>query len=105
MTSADRRRAHARVGAATIGVFLLLLALGAGHQAAGASPGGPTAAPAPAPTVQPVQPTPPYGGHRGFEPGRDQDRGFPGGGDRGFGGGPPSEDAPAAPGGGGGTQT
>lgn len=95
MTSADRRRAHLRVGAATIGVFLLLLALGAGRQAAGASSGGPAAAPT-------VQPTLPYGGHRGFEPGHDRDRGFPGGGDRGFPGGPPDD---GAPGGGGGTQT
>src|SRR3954453_6944327 len=97
MTSVDRRRAHLRVGAAATGVFLLLRVLGVGPRAAGPSSGGP----APAPTVQPVQPTVtpgralPYDRRgRGLEPSHHR-----------FHDGPPSGGTPAAPAGGGGTAT
>ena len=71
MTSVDRRRAHLHVGAVTVGVFLVLLLVGAAHR--GAQPNSSSTV-APSSGAVPMQPPgPPSGGFR--------DRGF---GDRGF---------------------
>jgi uncharacterized membrane protein YgcG len=53
-TSADRRTAHRRVGAATIATFLVLLLLGATRGPAQAESTAP--APAPSQTVEPTRP-------------------------------------------------
>ena len=75
--TADRRRAHARVGAAATAAFLALLLLGA--LKANADP--PQRTPAATPTVEPAQP-PPSEPDRGF--GRRRGGGPPGGGGGGF---------------------
>jgi hypothetical protein len=69
MSSADRRRAHVRVGAATIGVFLLFLVVGATHRSANASS---NSSPAPSTNEQstpgPPGQFPPYGRRGRFGP-------------------------------------
>ena len=87
--TADRRRAHARVGAAATAAFLALLLLGA--LKADADP--PQRTPAATPTVEPVQPAP-------GDPGRGFRR--PGGGPPGGGGGGGFAPAPDPGGDGGG---
>jgi hypothetical protein len=101
ITTADRRSAHRRVGAAAIAAFLVLLLLALIHQPAEAEPTVPVATPAATPSIQPNQSAPsqtlpadPDRG-RGFDP----DRGPRGGG--GFGGGGGAAPAPST----GGNQT
>jgi hypothetical protein len=74
ITTADRRSAHRRVGAAAIAAFLVLLLLALIHRPAQAEPTVPVATPAATPSIQPTQPGPsqslpadPDPG-RGFEP-------------------------------------
>ena len=105
-TTADRRSAHRRVGAAAITAFLVLLLLALIHRPAQAEPTVPVATPAATPSIQPTQPGPlpadpdPYA-----NPGFGRDRGFgPRGGDEGgggFGGGGSAPSTPSTPGGGG----
>jgi hypothetical protein len=112
-SSIERRRAHRRVGAAAIAVFLAILLVGALRHVAQADPSGPAVAPAG--TVQPTQPSEPaYPGpylHRDHRfGGGGDDPGFGGGGGQpGFGGGADpgaGGSAPAAPStSGGGSQT
>src|SRR5262245_34965047 len=109
ITTADRRSAHRRVGAAAIAAFLVLLLLALMHRPAQAEPTAPVATPAATPSIQPTQPGPSqslpadpdpddpgFGHDRRFGPrGGDEGRGGFGGG----GGGAPS--VPSDPGGGG----
>jgi hypothetical protein len=95
-TAVDRRRAHRRVGAATVLAFLALLLIGASRGPAAADPTVPSATP----TISPSDPVP--RDHDGLGPRhRDGDGdgvpGFGGGGHDGDGGG----GARPAPGGGG----
>jgi len=101
ITTADRRSAHRRVGAAAIAAFLVLLILALLHQPANAEPTTPVATPAASPSQQQqpsqpqqqlpsqpqqTEPGPGFGRDRGFDPRGDDDGGF--GRDRGgFGGG------------------
>jgi len=61
-TAVDRRRAHSRVGAATILAFLALLLIGASRGPAAADPTVPSATP----TISPSDPLP--RDHDGFGP-------------------------------------
>jgi hypothetical protein len=97
MDQTDRRRAHRRVGAATIAAFLVLLLLGATRGPAEANTTVPAPAATPAPTVEPVQPIP-ADPDPGADPGFDRSDGdgdgrFGGGG----GGAPDSGGWPLAP--------
>jgi hypothetical protein len=58
ITTADRRSAHRRVGAAAIAAFLALLLLALIHRPAQAEPTVPVATPAATPSIQPTQPGP-----------------------------------------------
>jgi hypothetical protein len=89
ITTADRRSAHRRVGAAAIAAFLVLLLLALIHRPAQAEPTVPAATPAATPSIQPTQPAPsqtlpadPDPG-QGFDPDRiPRDGGGGGGGDQ-----------------------
>jgi hypothetical protein len=58
ITTADRRSAHRRVGAAAITAFLVLLLLAVLHRPARAEPTVPVATPAATPSIQPTEPGP-----------------------------------------------
>src|SRR5882724_4304210 len=87
--SAERRRAHVRVGVATVGVFLLFLLVGAAHQGANASSGAQKGTTSEQSTPVPPSQSQPYGGQGGFDRGRGGGGRFRGGPPGGFGGGPP----------------
>jgi hypothetical protein len=91
ISTADRRSAHRRVGAAAITAFLVLLILALLHQPADAEPTVPAATPAATPSQQqqPSQPQQTEPGPSGSVPGFGRDRGFdPRGDDEGGSGGP-----------------
>jgi len=83
VTNVDRRRAHLHVGAVTVGVFLVLLLVGAAHRGADSSSSSTVAPSSNAVPTQPqVTPGPPDGElppdrqgppDRGFPPDRDGD--------------------------------
>jgi len=96
ISTADRRSAHRRVGAAAIAAFLVLLLLALIHRPAQAEPTVPVATPAATPSIQPTQPGPsqslPADPDRGggFDPDRVPRGGGGGGFGRGGSGGPDS---------------
>ena len=82
ITTADRRSAHRRVGAAAIAAFLVLLLLALIHGPAEAEPTVPVATPAATPSIQPSRPGPSRSLPADPDPGfrHDRDRGGFGGG-------------------------